>query len=136
MSDSLHIRGSLSLPLEEIELRASRSSGPGGQHANVTASRVEAVFDVWGSATLTDAQKQRIADRLGPRVTASAQDTRSQGRNRQLALERLAARLASALAVARPRVKTAPTKGSKQRRLAAKQRRGQVKRDRRRPADD
>ena len=136
MSDSLHVRGSLRLPLEEIELRTSRSSGPGGQHANVTASRVEAVFDVRASATLSEVQKRRIADRLGPRVTASAQDTRSQLRNRQLALERLAARLASALAVARPRVETAPTKGSQQRRLAAKQRRADVKRGRRRPADE
>ncbi len=136
MSDRLPIRHGLELPLEEVELRTSRSSGPGGQHANVTASRVEAVFDVWGSATLSDAQKRRIADRLGPRVTAAAQDTRSQGRNRDLALARLAERLAGALVVARPRTKTRPTRASKQRRLAAKKQRGEIKRDRRRPAED
>ncbi|HEX8103862.1 MAG TPA: alternative ribosome rescue aminoacyl-tRNA hydrolase ArfB [Solirubrobacteraceae bacterium] len=136
MSDRLPIRPGLDLPLEEVELRTSRSSGPGGQHANVTASRVEAVFDVWASPTLSDAQKRRISDRLGPRVTASAQDTRSQGRNRALALERLAARLAGALTVARPRVKTKPTRASKVRRVDAKRRRSQTKAARRRPADD
>src|SRR5919202_2572560 len=85
----LPVREDLTLPLEEIELRTSRSSGPGGQHANVTASRVEAVFDVQASATLTDAQKARICARLGPRVTAAEQDTRSQHRNRELALDPL-----------------------------------------------
>jgi ribosome-associated protein len=119
--------------MDEIELRTSRSSGPGGQHANVTASRVEAVFDVDASATLSDAQKERIAARLGRRVTASAQDTRSQHRNRELALERLAARLAHALEVRRPRTATKPTKSSQRRRVDAKKRRGDVKRDRRKP---
>jgi ribosome-associated protein len=126
----------VAVPLAEIELRTSRSSGPGGQHANVTASRVEAVFDVTASEALTDPQKARIAARLGPRVTASAQDTRSQLRNRELALERLAQRLAHALEVRRPRTATRPTKASKRRRVDAKKRRGEVKRGRRRPADD
>ena len=112
------------MPAAEIELRTSRSSGPGGQHANVTASRVEAVFDVAASASLSPAQKARITARLGPRVTASAQDTRSQLRNRELALERLAARLAHALEVRRPRTATRPTTGSKRRRVEAKKRRG------------
>lgn len=134
MPERLPIRGDLSLPLDEVELRTSRSSGPGGQHANVTASRVEAVFDVWASATLSDSQKRRVADRLGPRVTAAAQDTRSQGRNRELALRRLGERLAVALTVARPRTKTKPTRASQQRRLAAKRRRADVKGARRRPA--
>jgi ribosome-associated protein len=119
-----------------VQLRTSRSSGPGGQHANVTASRVEAVFDVWASETLSDAQKRRIAERLGPRVTAAAQDTRSQGRNREIALARLGERLAGALTVARPRTKTKPTRASKQRRLEAKRRRGDIKGARRRPAAD
>ena len=136
MTERLHIRGDLTLPLEEVELRTSRSSGPGGQHANVTASRVEAIFDVSASRTLTDVQKRRIADRLGPRVIATAQDTRSQSRNRDLALSRLADRLSNALAVARPRTKTRPTRASKHRRLDAKKRRGSVKRDRRRPEGD
>ena len=136
MQNELPIRHDLTLPLAEIELRTSRSSGPGGQHANVTASRVEAVFDVSASSSLTDAQKARIAARLGPRVTASAQDTRSQLRNRELALERLAQRLAHALEVRRPRTPTRPTTSSKRRRIDAKRRRGEVKRGRRPPADD
>jgi len=131
--ERLPIRPGLSLPLEEVELRTSRSSGPGGQHANVTASRVEASFDVHASTALSDAQKERIAARLGPRVTASAQDTRSQGRNRELALRRLAERLADALKVARPRTKTKPTRASQRRRVDAKKRRGETKRGRGRP---
>jgi ribosome-associated protein len=133
---SLPIREDLHLPLDEIELRTSRSSGPGGQHANVTASRVEAVFDVHASETLSDAQKARICARLGPRVTAAAQDTRSQHRNRELALDRLARRLASALHVSRPRTKTRPTRASQRRRVEAKKRRGETKRTRRRPDPD
>lgn len=136
MSNLLEIRPGVSVPLSEVELRTSRSSGPGGQHANVTASRVEAVFDVAASESLTDPQKARIAARLGPRVTAAAQDTRSQLRNRELALERLAERLAHALEVRRPRTATRPTTASKRRRLEAKKRRGDIKRARRRPADD
>ena len=133
MAEVLHIRSDLALPLSEIDLRTSRSSGPGGQHANVTASRVEASFDVAASPTLSDEQRARICSRLGPRVTASAQDTRSQHRNRELALERLASRLAHALEVRRGRTKTRPTRASQQRRVDTKKRRGEVKRARRRP---
>jgi ribosome-associated protein len=133
MADELHVRPGVAVPLAEIELRTSRSSGPGGQHANVTASRVEAVFDVTASTALSDAQKARITARLGPRVTAAAQDTRSQLRNRELALERLSERLAHALEVRRPRTATRPTKSSKRRRVDAKKRRGDIKRDRRKP---
>jgi ribosome-associated protein len=132
--DELAIRGGVAIPLTEIELRTSRSSGPGGQHANVTASRVEAVFDVHASSALTPQQQARIAARLGPRVTASAQDTRSQMRNRELALERLAERLAHALEVARPRRKTRPTAASQRKRVDAKRRRAETKRGRRRPS--
>jgi ribosome-associated protein len=131
VADDLQVRPGLAIPLTEIELRTSRSSGPGGQHANVTASRVEAVFDVAASGALSDAQKARVSAKLGPRVTASAQDTRSQLRNRELALERLAARLAHALEVRRPRTATRPTSASKRRRLDAKKRRGEIKRGRR-----
>ena len=131
MAEELQLRPGLALPLAEIELRTSRSSGPGGQHANVTASRVEAVFDVAASSVLSEAQKARITARLGPRVTASAQDTRSQLRNRELALQRLAARLSHALEVRRPRTATRPTTASKRRRLEAKKRRGEIKRERR-----
>lgn len=136
MSTALTIRPGVEVPLAEIELRTSRSSGPGGQHANVTASRVEAVFDVHASQALSASQKTRIAARLGPRVTASAQDTRSQLRNRELALERLAQRLSHALEVRRARTPTRPTTASKRRRLDAKRRRGETKRGRRRPAED
>ena len=118
-------------------MRTSRSSGPGGQHANVTASRVEAVFDVAASETLTEEQKARVAARLGPRVTAAAQDTRSQARNRELALERLAVRLAHALEVRRPRTATRPTAASRRRRVEGKRRRGELKSERRyRPGAD
>lgn len=135
MADDLPIRPGVQIPLGEIELRASRSSGPGGQHANVTASRVEAVFDV-PSSSLTDAQKARIAARLGPRVTASAQDTRSQARNRELALQRLADRLAKALETPRPRHATRPTTASRRKRVEGKRRRAEVKRARRRPSGE
>jgi len=136
MPARLEIRPGVTVPLTEIELRTSRSSGPGGQHANVTASRVEAVFDVHASTALDAAQKARIAARLGPRPAAAAQDTRSQLRNRDLALERLAHRLAGALEVRRPRTATRPTAAAKRRRMDAKKRRGDLKRSRRRPGDD
>jgi ribosome-associated protein len=124
------------IPLAEVALRASRSSGPGGQHANVTASRMEAIFDVTASRALTPEQKQRLLARTGPRVVAIAQDERSQARNRELALERLRARLTHALEVPRARRKTKPTAASKARRVESKRRLSQRKRARRRPADD
>ena len=136
MEDPLRIGRHAAVPLAEIELRTSRSSGPGGQHANVTASRVEASFDVEASRALDEEQKRRISARLGPVVRAVAQDTRSQTRNRELALERLAGRLESALHVPRPRRSTGPTAGSRRRRLEGKRRRSEVKRARRRPAAD
>jgi ribosome-associated protein len=125
------------LPLREITVRTSRSSGPGGQHANVTASRVEAIFDVEASESLTETQKARLITRLGPRVTAVAQDARSQTRNRELALERLRERLRDALVPERPRHATRPTLASVRRRLESKGRQAARKRDRQRPnADD
>ena len=136
MTDSLHIRDGLSVPISEIEIRASRSSGPGGQHANVTASRIEATFDVRNSTVLSEVHKARISAKLGPRVTAVAQDARSQARNRDLALQRLAQRLRDALHVPRPRTKTKPTAGSKRRRLDDKRRRADTKQARRRPESD
>jgi ribosome-associated protein len=136
MDDPLQIGHGAAVPLSEVELRTSRSSGPGGQHANVTASRVEAVFDVAASRALSEEQKRRITARCGPVVRATAQDTRSQTRNRELALERLRSRLASALTVQRPRRATRPTGTSRRRRLESKRRRGDLKRSRRRPAPD
>ena len=133
MPQLLPINRHVAIPLDEVVVRASRSSGPGGQHANVTASRIEASFDVEASAALDDAQKRRIIARHGPVVRAIAQDARSQARNRALALERLAARIAGALEVPRARHPTKPTKASRQRRLDAKRRDAARKRDRRRP---
>jgi ribosome-associated protein len=133
MQDPMSIGAGIQVPLSEIVIRTSRSSGPGGQHANVTASRVEAIFDVASSASLNEGQKARLMARLGPRVVAIAQDARSQARNRELALERLRRRLSAGLATRRPRQPTRPTTSSVQRRLAAKRRRSDVKRGRQRP---
>jgi ribosome-associated protein len=136
MDDPLRIGRHAEVPLSEIELRTSRSSGPGGQHANVTASRVEAVFDVAASNALSAAQKARVIERAGARVTAIAQDARSQARNRELALERLRERLAAALARPRPRRPTRPTAASRRRHAGAKQRQAQRKQQRRPPGTD
>ena len=124
----------VSIPLSEIVIRTSRSSGPGGQHANVTASRVEAAFDASVSPSLTEAQRERVLAKCGPVVRAVAQDARSQARNRELALERLRERIARALHVPRTRRPTRPTKASRIRREHSKRRQAQRKRDRRRPA--
>ncbi len=130
------LRGTTAIPLAEVEVRASRSSGPGGQHANTTESRIEASFDVTASNALTDEQKDQIIARLGPRVVAIAQDARSQTRNRELALERLASRLSAALTPTRPRRPTRPTGESVDRRLAGKRRQAQRKRERRPPREE
>ena len=121
----------LEIPLAEVELRTSRSSGPGGQHAQKTETRVEAIFDVEASQTLTPAQKLRLLGKRGPVVRAVAQDERSQWRNRELATERLVEALREALRVPRKRKPTKPSKAAKERRLEAKKRRGHVKRLRR-----
>jgi ribosome-associated protein len=122
--------------MAEIELRASRSSGPGGQHANVTASRVEAAFDVEASQVLDERQKDRLVGRGGPLVTAVSQDARGQARNRELALRRLAEKIAAGLAEPARRRPTRPTRASRERRLEEKRRAGERKRGRRRPAGD
>jgi ribosome-associated protein len=136
MPDVLPINRDLSIPLDEVTVQASRSSGPGGQHANKTESRIEASFDVAASTALDDAQKRRVMARCGPVVRAVAQDARGQARNRALALERLAERLSRALEVPRVRRPTKPTKASRTRRLDAKRRAAQRKTDRRRPSGD
>jgi ribosome-associated protein len=129
----VRINDALSIPLAEISLRASRSSGPGGQHANVTASRVEASFDVLASSALSEAQRERLLTRAGPRVVAIAQDARSQARNRELAVARLRDRLARALEPVKPRRPTRPTTASRERRLATKRRGAERKRERQPP---
>jgi ribosome-associated protein len=136
VADELRVNERLAIPLSEIELRTSRSSGPGGQHANVTASRVEAVFDVEASATLDEGQRARLRERSGPVVTAVAQDARGQARNRELALQRLAEKLAAALRVQRRRRPTRPSRSARLRRLEQKRRAGERKRGRRRPGYD
>jgi len=132
----LRVNRELTLPLAEITLRTSRSSGPGGQHANVTASRVEALFDVLASPSLTESQRARLLARAGPRLVAVAQDERSQARNRELALRRLAERLARALTVPRKRRPTRPTAASRARRLNTKRRASERKLGRRPPSAD
>jgi len=133
--EAIRVTRTVSIPRREVELRFSRSSGPGGQHAQKSDTRVEAVFDVEASSALSDAQKRRVASRAGPVVRAVAQDERSQWRNRELALERLAETLRQALRVQRPRRATRPTKAAVERRLDEKRRRGQTKRMRRPPPD-
>lgn len=128
---SRRVSRSVVLPLAEIELRVSRSSGPGGQHANKTETRVEAVFEVEASAALSDAQKRRVTTKAGPIIRAVAQDERSQLRNRELAIDRLVARLAEALRVERKRVPTKPSRAARARGADAKKRRSETKRLRR-----
>jgi ribosome-associated protein len=131
--ESIRVTRSVDLPLREIELRTSRSSGPGGQHAQKSETRVEAIFDVEASEALSEAQKRRVVAKKGPVLRAVAQDERSQLRNRELAVERLVAALRDALRVERRRVSTAPTAASRERRLEDKRRRSDVKRLRRPP---
>jgi ribosome-associated protein len=133
--ESIRVSRSVVLPLREIELRASRSSGPGGQHAQKSETRVEALFEVEASTSLSAAQKRRVVARAGPVLRAVAQDERSQARNRELAIERLAEQLRLALRVERRRVATTPTAASRERRLEEKRRRAAVKRLRGRPED-
>jgi len=136
MDDGIRVAEDTVIPIEEIQFRASRSSGPGGQHANVTASRIEAVFEVEASRTLSGAQRSLLRRRLGERVTAVAQDARSQARNRELALERLREKLEAGLRRPKPRRATRPSRAARERRLEQKRRTSQRKAQRRRPADD
>jgi ribosome-associated protein len=134
--DTLRVRPGLNIPLAEVSWRATTSGGPGGQHANRTLSRVEVQFDVVNSPTLGPRQRARLLDRLGPIVRASASDSRSQARNRQVALERLATRLRDGLRVDPTRRPTRPTKASQVRRVDEKRRRSQTKQQRRVPGQD
>jgi ribosome-associated protein len=129
--ESIRVTRSVTIPRSEIELRFSRSSGPGGQHAQKSDTRVEATFDVEASAALSDAQKRRVVTRAGPVIRAVAQDERSQWRNRELASERLVETLREALRVPRRRRATKPSKAAVERRLEQKRRRSETKRLRR-----
>ncbi|HEU0247427.1 MAG TPA: alternative ribosome rescue aminoacyl-tRNA hydrolase ArfB [Gaiellaceae bacterium] len=134
--ESIRVTRSVSLPLSEIVTRVSRSSGPGGQHAQKSSTRVEALFDVEASEALSDVQKRRVITRAGLVIRAVAQDERSQARNRELAIERLVEKLRAALAVPRRRVPTTPTAQARERRLREKRRRAQAKALRRPPTDE
>jgi ribosome-associated protein len=134
--ESIRVTRSVSVPVSEIEIRVSRSSGPGGQHAQKASTRVEAVFDVEGSDALTEVQRRRVIARTGPVLRAVAQDERSQLRNRELAVERLVEKLRAALAVPRRRKPTKPTAAARERRLESKRRRAVTKRLRRPPPED
>jgi ribosome-associated protein len=136
MDEGIRVAEGTVIPLDEIEMRASRSSGPGGQHANVTASRIEAVFDIDASRTLDHRQRDLLRRRLGDRVTAVAQDARSQARNRELALERLREKLEAGLRKPKPRRPTRPSRAARERRLEQKRRTSQRKARRRPPADE
>jgi len=134
--ESIRVTRSVSIPRSELRIRVSRSSGPGGQHANTAETRVDALFDVDASVALTDRQKQRVRASAGPVLRAVAQDERSQARNRELAVERLVGKLREALKVERRRVATRPTKASVERRLESKRRRAAAKRRRAAPPDE
>jgi ribosome-associated protein len=133
--ESIRVTRSVVLPRAEIELRYSRSSGPGGQHAQKSETRAEAIFDVASSSALSEAQKRRVIARAGPVLRAIAQDERSQARNRELAVERVVEQLREALRVERPRRPTKPTAQSRERRLEGKRRRSVTKRLRRPPSE-
>jgi ribosome-associated protein len=133
--ESIRVTRSVALPRSEIELRYSRSSGPGGQHAQKSETRVEAIFDVEASSALSEAQKRRVAAKAGTVLRAIAQDERSQARNRELATERVVEQLREALRVPRRRRPTKPTAGSRERRLESKRRRSATKRLRRPPSE-
>jgi ribosome-associated protein len=135
-SEGLEIADGVVVPIGEVLLRTSRSSGPGGQHANVTSSRVEAIFDIEASESLPESVRARLLERLGPRASAVAQDERSQLRNRALAVERLRERLAQALYVQPPRRPTRPGRGARERRLASKRSQAERKQNRRAPESD
>lgn len=134
--DHLVVTHSVRVPRSELQMSFTASGGPGGQHANRSNTRVDLRFDVESSSAFSDAQRARVIERLGAEVRVVVDDERSQSRNRGLAEERLIARLQSALYVEPPRRATKPTKASKRRRMDAKAKRGEVKRQRRRPAPD
>lgn len=136
MRPSVKVNATLDLPLAEFQFRVSRSSGPGGQHANKSETRVEALFDVLASESLTDGQRSRLLERVGPVVRAVAQDERSQFRNKELATQRVAEQIANALLTRKRRRPTAPSESAVTRRLDSKRHRSQVKRLRGKPVDD
>lgn len=136
MNDDLIVTRSVRIPCSELQVSFTASGGPGGQHANRSNTRVDLRFDVEASSAFSEVQRARVMERLGTEVRVVVDDERSQARNRALAEERLVGRVRSALHVDRPRKKTKPTRGSQRRRLDTKSRRGEVKRQRRKPSHD
>jgi ribosome-associated protein len=134
--DSIHVTGSVRIPRREIDVTTTTSGGPGGQHANRSATRVELRYDIATSTALSESQRRRVIDRLGRELRVSASDERSRARNLALAEQRLVERLRDALHVPKRRRPTRPTRGSKERRLGDKQRRSQLKSQRRRPRSE
>lgn len=134
--DRVRVTSSLSIPLSELQFRFTPSGGPGGQHANKVNTRVELRFDIAGSPSLGPRQRARLLEKLGPEVRVVADDERSQGRNRQLAVTRFAARMAAALHIDKPRRPTRPSKGAKERRLSDKRQQSERKRARRPNIDE
>jgi ribosome-associated protein len=132
----LRVSSSCQIPLDELTWRFTGSGGPGGQHANTSNTRAEVVFDVANSPSLGPRQRSRLVEKLGPVMRVAASDTRSQGRNRDLALERLRSKLADALKVETPRRPTKPSKGAKERRLSDKKHQSERKRQRRVTGED
>jgi ribosome-associated protein len=138
----LEITPTLLLPLPELDYRATRSGGPGGQHVNTSSTRIEVWWDIGGSPTLTDDQRARLLSRLATRLDGEgrlrivASESRSQLRNREAATERLREVVAAALAVPKPRKRTKPSRAAKAARLEAKRRRAATKRERRPPRHD
>ena len=126
----LRVSGSCEIPDHELRVEVFRATGPGGQHVNTTESKVRITFSIADSQALGPRQKARLLEKLGPTVSAVAGDERSQLRNKEIALKRLAERLAAALRVEKPRVKTRATKASKERRLQSKRRTSEIKRGR------
>ena len=135
-SDIVRVSDQLQIPGAELTWRFSPSGGPGGQHANTSNTRAEVTFDVASSSVLTDWQRARLLERSGPRIVVAADDTRSQLRNRQLALDRLAQRIRQALHVEATRRPTKPGRRAKQRRVDEKRKRSQVKANRSKPRYD
>jgi ribosome-associated protein len=132
----LRVNATCVIRLDELEWRTTGSGGPGGQHANTSDTRVEVRFPIAASSSLAPGQKARLLERLGPVARATASDSRSQARNRDLALQRLRSRLEVALRVDPPRRSTKPSKSATEARLDAKRRRSSRKQDRRRPSTD
>jgi ribosome-associated protein len=132
----VRVNRSLAIPVSELTFRFGPSGGPGGQHANKVSTRVELRFDVEHSPSLGPGQRARLLQRLGPEVRIVVDAHRSQGRNRQEAVERLRSRLADALSVPRSRTPTRPSRSAVEHRLQEKRRRAEQKRSRRPPPDE